>query len=139
MEGERGREHGSERNPLSWIAKIRRAGKKKVRTQGCRCRCEVRGRRRESARPLTPVSGVAASAIRGKRNGENPIEGSCDRAAADGTRVLGEREGRARVHREEREKKGGELEDMREGSLRDVETAAICAHNEEKCEDREDK
>lgn len=113
--------------------------KKEVRTQGCRCRCEVRGRRRESARPLTPVSGVAASAIRSKRNGENPIEGSCDRAAEDGTQVLGEREGRARVHREEREKKGGELEDMREGSLRDVETAAICAHNEEKCEDREDK
>lgn len=56
-------------------------------------------------RPLTPVSGVAASAIRSKRNGENPIEGSRDRAAADGTQVLGEREGRARAHREERERK----------------------------------
>lgn len=47
------------------------------------------------------------------------------------------REGRECIAK--REKKGGELGDMREGSLRDVETAAICAHNQEKCEDREDK
>lgn len=84
--------------------------------------CEVRGRRRESARPLTPVSGVAASAIRSKRNGENPIEGSCDRAGEDGTQVLGEREGGARgcerrggdESASRREKKREELEDMRE-------------------------
>lgn len=57
--------------------------------------CEVRGRRREFARPLTPLSGVAASAIRSKRNGEeNPIEGSRDRAGEDGTQVLRKREER---------------------------------------------
>lgn len=79
--------------------------------------CEVRGRRRESARPLTPVSGVAASAIRSKRNEENPIEGS--RAGEDGTQVLGERgkEGRENARGAgERiaKKKEKELEDMRE-------------------------
>lgn len=68
--------------------------KKKVRRLPLSC--EVRGRRRESARPLTPVSGVAASAIRSTRNGENPIEGSPDK---DRTRVLGERK-----EKEQREK-----------------------------------
>lgn len=57
--------------------------------------CEVKGRRREFARPLTPVSGVAANVIRSKRNGENPIEGSRDRAG-EKRKVPGEREERAK-------------------------------------------
>lgn len=144
MKGEREREYGSERNPLT-VAKIRRIEKKCERKVAAVV-CEVRGRRRESARPLTPVSGVAASAIRSKRNGENPIEGSCNRMDEE---VLGGREGRARgceqreeyesASRRKKEKNWKTCARREKRRLRNIETAAICAHSQEKCGEREDK
>lgn len=65
--------------------------------------CEVRGRRRDSSRPLTPVSGVAAGAIRSERNEENPIGGSRDRAGEDAS-SRGKGKGGARGRREEEKK-----------------------------------
>ncbi|KYN43986.1 hypothetical protein ALC56_01524 [Trachymyrmex septentrionalis] len=100
MEGERECEYGSERNPLS------QSQKSVVRKKSANARlplsCEVRGRRREFARPLTPVSGVAAGVIRSKRNGENPIEESRDRAGEERTQVPGEREERDDARAKER-------------------------------------
>lgn len=114
MEGER----GSERNPLSRIAKIRRGSKKKCERKVAAVARGERGRRRESARPLTSVSGVAASAIKSKRNGENPIEGSRDRAQARTERGFSGKEREEREETRERisreEKKDKESKDMRE-------------------------
>lgn len=146
MEGERECEYGSERNPLSWVAKIRRAEKKSANARLSLSR-GMRGRRGESARPLTPVSGVAASAIRSKRNGENPIEGSRDRAGEERKFLpVGEREERGKGSqsasprkKEENWKTCARREKHEKRRLRDTETAAICAHSQEKCGKRENK
>lgn len=107
----------------------------------------MRGRRGESARPLTPVSGVAASAIRSRRNGENPIEGSRGRAGEERKfprRGRGKSEGKGNRGASPRKKEENRKTCARRGKhekrrLRDTETAAICAHSQEKCGKRENK